>query len=129
VLGVPVLLDVEVLLYDALRIGEERPLRTDGVAELVERVTIVGRDGDDPGVRDVDLRMKRCQLQMLLMLLRTLVPTGERQDERVVALELAQPPVRAGVVEQLVIGEDSTGDDVGTHVTPSVGRERRGSDP
>src|SRR5215204_3243060 len=56
VLGVGVLLDVEVLLDDALRVGEEG-LGADRRAELLQRVMLVGRDRDDLGVGDGDLRI------------------------------------------------------------------------
>jgi hypothetical protein len=56
VVGVGVLLDVEVLLDDALRVREERPLRADRVPELLERVVLVGRDRRDLRIGDVDLR-------------------------------------------------------------------------
>src|SRR5215210_3543122 len=57
VVGVGVLLDVEVLLDHALRVGEEGPLGADRVAELLQRVMLVGRDRGDLGVGDVDLRI------------------------------------------------------------------------
>src|SRR5206468_1381337 len=61
-------------------------------------------------------------LEMLLVLLRAVVAAGEGQDQGVVALDLAEPPVGVGVVGELVVGEGSPGDDVGAHgVALSVG--------
>ena len=71
VLGISVLLNVEILLNDSFRIGEKGPLRTDARAELLERVMIVGGNGDDLRIRNRDLRVERGELEMLLMLLRT----------------------------------------------------------
>ena len=85
-LGVGVLLDVEVLLDPALRVGEEGPLRADRRAELLVRVVVVRRDRGDLRVGDGDLRIERGELQMLLVLLRALVAAREREDQRVVAL-------------------------------------------
>ena len=89
-LGVGVLLDVQVLLDGASGVGQERPLGTDRRAELLQRVVLVGRDRDDPGVGHRDLRLERRQLQVLLVLLRAVVTAGEREDHRVVALQLAE---------------------------------------
>src|SRR5215217_5228076 len=50
VLAVGVLLDVEVPLDDAPRVGEERPLGSDRGAELLELVMGVGGDRGDLGV-------------------------------------------------------------------------------
>jgi hypothetical protein len=74
VVGIRVLLDLEVLLNDALRVREEGPLGADRVAKLLERVMVVGRDRGDPGVGDGDLRIERGELEVLLVLLRAVVP-------------------------------------------------------
>ena len=81
-LGVGVLLDVEVLLDDALGVGEERPLGADRGAELLERVVVVGRDRGDLRVGHGDLRIERGELEVLLVLLRAVVAAREREDQR-----------------------------------------------
>jgi hypothetical protein len=86
VLRVGVLLDVEVLLDRALRVGEEGPLRADRRTELLARVVVVRRDRGDLRVGDRYLRIERGELQMLLVLLRAVVAAREREDQRVVAL-------------------------------------------
>jgi hypothetical protein len=73
VVGVGVLLDLQVLLDDPPRIGQERPLCPDRGAELLEGVVLVGRDGRDLRVADRDLRVERRELQMLLVLRRAVV--------------------------------------------------------
>ena len=90
VVGVGVLLDVEVLLDDRARVLEERPLRADRRAELLARVVLVGRDRGDLGVGDGDLRIERGELEVLLVLLRAVVAAREREDHRIVALQLAE---------------------------------------
>ena len=55
------------------------------------------------------------QREVLLVLFRAVVAAGKREDQRIAALEFAQRADRAGVVGQRVIGEDSAGNDVGTH--------------
>ncbi len=61
-LRVGVLLDVEVLLDGALRVGEKRPVGADGRAEFQNCVVVVGRDRGDLGVGDDDLRVERGEL-------------------------------------------------------------------
>src|SRR4051794_33616316 len=121
VVGVGVLLDVQVLLDDAARVGQEGPLGADRRAELLEGVVHVGRDGRDLGVAHRDLRVERRELLVLLVLLRAVVPPREREDHRVVTLEVAEPAGYVGVVGQLVVGERRSGDDVGSHGRPLGG--------
>src|SRR4029079_357797 len=80
---------------------------------------VVGRDRRDLRVGHRDLRVERSELQVLLVLLGAVVPPGEREDERVLALDLAQAAQGPGVIGQLVVGERAAGCDIGTHgVTP-----------
>ena len=72
-LGVGVLLNVQVFLNHPLRVGEEGPLGPDRRPEFLEGVVVVGRDRGDLGVRHRDLRVERCELQMLLVLLGAVV--------------------------------------------------------
>src|SRR5215212_1114986 len=115
VIGIGVLPDVELFLDDSARIREERPLRTDRVAELLGRVVLVGGDCGDFGVGDVDLRIVRGELEVLLVLLWAVVAAREREDHRILALDLAEPARDALVVGQLVVGESVAWDDVGAH--------------
>src|SRR5215203_4734122 len=115
VVGVGVLLDVEVLLDDALRVGEKRPLGTDRGAELLKRVMLVGRDRGDLGVGDGDLRIVGGELEVLLVLLGAVVATREREDQGIVALKLAEPPGDVRMIGQLVVRERAAGRDAGAH--------------
>ena len=49
------------------------------------------------------------------MLLRAVVPTREREDQGVVALDLAELMSDALVIGQLVVGEGAAGGDVAAH--------------
>jgi len=69
VLGVCVLLNVDVFLDLSFRIGQKCPLGADRLTKLLKGVVVVGRDGDDLGVRHGDLGIKQGQFQMLLMFL------------------------------------------------------------
>ena len=105
VLGVGVLLDVEVLLDDPTGVGQEGPVRAHRRAELLQRVVLVGRDRDDLRVRHRDLRLERGEPQVLLVLLRAVVAAGEREDQRIAALELAERARTSVVVGQRVVRE------------------------
>jgi hypothetical protein len=78
-------------------------------------VVLVGGDRDDLGVGHRDLREVGGQLEVLLVLLGAVVAAREQEDQRVAALELAEPANGGSVVGQRVIREDAAGDDVGTH--------------
>ena len=67
VVGVGVFLDVEVLLDSPPGVGEEGPLGADRRAELLQRVVLIGGDGDYLGVGHRDLRLECRQVEMLLV--------------------------------------------------------------
>jgi hypothetical protein len=90
-------------------------LRADRGAELAGLDDIVGRDCHDLGVGDRDLRVRGRQLEVLQVVLRAEVTSGEHEDQRVVPLQLAQPPPHFGVIGQLVVGEGPARDDIGAH--------------
>ena len=97
-LWVGVFLNDEVVLNRPTGVREEGPLGADRGAELLCGVMVVGRDRDDLGVGDRDLRIVRRQLQVLLMLLRTVIAPRQCEDEGVVTLELAKRADRVGVI-------------------------------
>jgi hypothetical protein len=58
---------------------------------------------------------------MLLVLLRAVMAAREREDQRVIALQLAESAQCARVVGQLVVGKGASGHDVRAHdFTPSM---------
>ena len=82
---------------------------------------IVGGNRDDLSVRHCDPGIERGELQMLLVLLGTEVAPREREDQRVVALQVAEPARRACVIGQLVVGKRSSGHHVRSHRSDSFG--------
>jgi len=76
---------------------------------------VIGGDRGDLGVGHGDLRVERGQLQMLLVLLRAVVSARKREDQWVIALQLAEPSRCARVIRQLVVGEGASGHDIRTH--------------
>ena len=94
---------------------EEGPLGADRRPELLQLVVGVGRDRDDLGVGDRDLGVEGGELEVLLVLLRAVVAASEREDQRILALQLAELAGDVGVVGQLVVRERAAGCDVGAH--------------
>ena len=76
---------------------------------------VVGRDRGDLRVGHGDLRIERGELEVLLVLLRAVVAAREREDQGIVALQLAELSGDALVVGQLVVGERGAGLDVRAH--------------
>ena len=107
--GVGVLRDIEILLNYSAGVGEERPLRADRCSELLDCVVVIGGDGHYLGVSDSDLGIKGSKIQMLLVLFRAVMAARERQYERVIALEFAEPARCARVIGLLIIRKNGSG--------------------
>src|ERR1700756_3310084 len=85
-------------------------------------MVIVGGDRSDLSVRHRNLRVEGGEFQMLLVLLRAIVPARKRKDQRIIALQLAELAQFARVIRQLVVGKNASGDNVRTHVrAPPMG--------
>jgi hypothetical protein len=63
------------------------------------------------------LRVVSRQLQMLPVLSGAVVAMCQGEDQRVVALKLAEPAHHADVVGESIIGKDAAGSDVRSHMT------------
>src|SRR3954449_5294137 len=87
----------------------------------------VGGDRGDLRVGHGNLGIEGGELEVLLVLLRAVVAAREREDQRIVALELAEPARRSRVIGQLVVREHAAGCDVGAHQSTSGVRVRQRS--
>src|SRR4051812_29303315 len=81
----------------------------------------VGGDRGDLRVGHGNLGIEGGELEVLLVLLGAVVAAREREDQRIVALELAEPARRSRVIGQLVVREHAAGCDVGAHQSTSAG--------
>src|SRR5215217_1665784 len=81
----------------------------------------VGGDGGHLRVGHGDLGMERGELEMLLVFLRAVVAASEREDQRIVALQVAETPEGPRVIGQLIVRERAAGSDVGAHQSTSRG--------
>src|ERR1700728_3920293 len=134
-LRVGVLLNVKILLNDSVRVGKKGPLGSDGRTKFLKSMVIVGGDGSNLRVSHRDPRVESGEFQMLVMLLWAIMTAGQCEDERIFALQLAELPHRAGVIGQLVVGENPSRHNIGPHdyssrfsqnssVTPAPGWEQ-----
>src|SRR5581483_2041114 len=81
---------------------------------------LIGGDGDNLRVRHGDLRIKRGQLQMLLVFFRAVMAARKRQDEGIVTLKFAKAAQCARVIGQLKVRKNGSRYEVRTHGwTPS----------
>jgi hypothetical protein len=78
-------------------------------------VMCVGRDRGDICVRHRDLGIVRRQLEVLLVLLRAVVTAREREDQGILALDLAELSRNVLVIGQFVVGDGGAGGDVAAH--------------
>src|ERR1700758_2228248 len=78
-------------------------------------MVIVGGDRGDLSVSHRDLGIKRGEFQMLLVFLRAVVAAREREDQRIVALKLAELAQFARVIGQFVVGENASWHNIRTH--------------
>ena len=108
-LRVGILGDVQVLLNRSFGVGEEGPLGAHRCAELLKSMVVIGGDGGNLGVGHGDFRIKRGKLQMLLVFFRAVVAARQRQDQWIIALQFAQPARCAGVIGQLIVGNNVSG--------------------
>jgi hypothetical protein len=78
-------------------------------------VVVIGGDGGHLGVSHGDLRIKGGEIQMLLVFLRAVMAARKIQDQRIIALEFAEPARRVRVIGQLVVGKNASRCEVMTH--------------
>jgi hypothetical protein len=86
----------------------------------------VGRDRGDLRVRHGDLGVVGGEIQVLLMLLGAVVPAREREDQGVIALDLAELARDVLVVGQLVVGKRAAGTMSWRMICSCPGFESRG---
>jgi hypothetical protein len=108
--------DVEVLLDFPPRVGEERPVRADSCAVFIRLGDIVGADRDQPAIGNLEFTMELNQPFRLPAVLGSVTPAAEDEHQGVLSLQVGELPVFRGVVGQLIVGEDSPGNDVRSHL-------------
>jgi hypothetical protein len=108
--------DVEVFLDFPPRVGEERPVGADPRAIFIRFGDIVGADRDQPAIRNLEFTMELNQPFRLPAVLGSVTPAAEDEHQGVLSLQFGELPVFRGVVGQLIVGEDSPGNNVRSHL-------------
>ena len=113
--------DVEIFLNDAPRIGEKGPVGTHAAAIFVRLNDSVGRNRDHSTIAHLHLSIEFQQPFSLTTVFRTEPPAAKDKYHRILALQLGQLSMLAGVVAELIIRENSSLYDVWSHLNCSMG--------
>jgi hypothetical protein len=113
--GISIFGDVEILLDDAGRIGKERPVRTDSGAIFIRLGDIVGADGDQPAIRNLQFTIELNEQFGLAAVLGAETTAAEHENHGMWSLEFGELPAFRDVVGKLIVGEYGSGNDVRSH--------------
>ena len=114
------LLDVEVLLDGPIRIRQERPRGTEGIAELIDVQLIVGRDDNQSRVCVSKVGIGIDQVPQKPMLLRIKASPRQMEHHRIAPLQPRERSPFAGLIGQLIVGERPAFTYVAAHVASSL---------
>jgi hypothetical protein len=113
--GISVLGDVEILLNNAPRIREERPMRADTHAILVGLREIVGADRHQAAITNLHLAVELDKSLSLPTIFRAETAAAEDNDHRISSLQLGELSAFCRVVGKFVVGKNRTWDHIGPH--------------
>jgi hypothetical protein len=107
--------DVEVFLDDTARVGEERPMGADSAAIFVRLRNIVGANGNEPAIGDLELTMECNEPFSLPAVLRTVSSSAEDENHRMLSLQRRELSAFRGVVGKLKVREDRARNNLRSH--------------
>ena len=107
--------DVEIFLDDAAWVGEKWPVRAHSASILTRLGKVVGADGDETRVGDLDLAMELDEEFGLAAVLGAEATAAEDEYHRMRSLQFGELAAFGGVVGKLVVGEHRAGGDVRSH--------------
>ncbi len=120
--GIRVFGDVEIFLDHARRVREKRPVRADVGAKLIGLGDIVGADCDQPAIANLELAMEFHEQFRLAAIFRAESTAAENQNHGMLCLQLGELAMLAGVIGELVVGENGPRNNVSSHrKTSTVG--------
>src|SRR5258708_17077553 len=108
--------DVEIFLDDAAGVGKERPLCADAAAIFVRFGDVVGADGYEAAVGNLELTMQLNEAFGLTTVLGAEASAAEDKNHGMRALQFREFAMFRGVVGKLVIRKDGAGKNVGSHL-------------
>jgi hypothetical protein len=103
-------------------------VRANSCAIFIRLGDIVGADRGQPAIRNLEFTMELNQPFRLPAVFGSVTPAAEDEHQGVLSLQFGELPVFRGVVGQLIVGEDSPGNNVRSHLKSS-GRMRVGGLP
>jgi hypothetical protein len=98
--------DVEIFLDHASDVGEERPVCTDASAIFIRLSDVVGADGDEAAIGNLDLAMELNEQFRLAAVLGAETSAAEHENHGMLRLQFGELAALAGVVGKLIVGED-----------------------
>ena len=110
--------DVEVLLNDTPRVGEESPVGADSAAIFIRQSDIVGANRDKPAIGNLELTMEFSKPFRLPAVLGLETSAAEDENHRMLSLQFGELPAFCGVVGKLIVGEDNPWNNVRSHIKP-----------
>ena len=116
--GIGVFGDVEVLLNHARRVGEKRPVGSDATPVFIGLSDVVGADGDETAIADLEFAMEFHKQFSLAAILRAETTAAEDENHGMWSLQLGELAMFAGVVGKLEVGEDGPWNNVRSHKKP-----------
>jgi hypothetical protein len=113
---VSVLGDVKIFLHHAPRVGEERPVGADSVAIFIRLSDVVCADRYKPAITNLDLTMEFNKPFGLPAVLGAVTSAAEDHNHGMLSLQFGESPTFRRVVGKFIVGEDSTGNNIGSHM-------------
>src|SRR5271165_5668293 len=107
--------DVEIFLDNTPRVGEKRPVSAHSGAIFIRQRDIVGANRDQPAIGNLEFTMQLNQPFSLPAVLGTETSAAENQNHWMLPLKFGEPAVFRGVVGKLIVGEESSWNNVRSH--------------
>jgi hypothetical protein len=112
--------DVEIFLNDTPGVREEGPVGADAAAIFTRLGDIVGTNGDQTAIGNLEFTMELNKQFSLPAVLGAETSAAEDENHGMWALQFRELPAFRGVVGKLIVGEDSPWNDVRSHRKPSI---------
>ena len=112
--------DVEIFLDETPRIGEERPVGANSAAIFIRPGEIVGSDRDKPSIANLEFTMKFNKSFSLPAVLGAETSAAEDENHWVLSLQFGEFSMLRRMIAELIVGENSSGHHVGSHVKSSI---------
>jgi hypothetical protein len=114
--GISIFRDVEILLDNTPSVGEERPVGTDSASIFTRLSNIVRANRDKPAIGNLELAMKYNKPFGLASILGAETSAAKDENQWMLSLQFGKLSALCGMVGKLVVGEDSSWNNVRSHI-------------